>query len=66
MVKTADEAAANYERGVKLFGGAETYKRCGEKKNEGFLAVARCLSDSKKSALTLDLMVTKYRAAAGH
>lgn len=65
MVKTAEQAAEAYKRGIEFFGGAETYKRCGERKGEGFLAVAKCLEDAKKSALTTDMMVSKYRAAAG-
>ncbi|MEM3846559.1 MAG: hypothetical protein QXU98_12765 [Candidatus Parvarchaeota archaeon] len=66
MVKTADQAAEAYRRGIEAFGGAEVYKKCGDRKGEGFLAVAKCLEDAKKTALTTDMMVSKYRAAAGH
>lgn len=65
MVLTADQAAANYKRGVEAFGGASVYKACGDKKGSGFLAVAKCLHDAKVSALTTDMMVSKYKAAAG-
>lgn len=65
MVKTAAQAAENYRRGVDAFGGAETYKNCGERKGSGFLAVSACLSAAKKSHLTTDMMVSKYQAAAG-
>jgi len=65
MVKTADQAAARYRVGIEAFGGAETYKSCGDKKGAGFLAVASCLAAAKKEKLTTDQMVTKYRASAG-
>jgi hypothetical protein len=64
MVLTADQAAAKYKRGIEGFGGADTYKSCGQHKGEGFLAVAKCLADAKQSKLTTDLMVSKYRASA--
>lgn len=65
MVKTADEAARRYELGLNAFGGADTYIKCGQRKNAGFLAVAKCLEDAKKVSLTTANMVTKYKAAAG-
>lgn len=65
MVKTADQAAERYRLGIQTFGGAEQYVACGQRKGAGFLAVAACLEGAKKSRLTTDNMVTKYRAAAG-
>jgi len=64
MVMTADEAARKYRVGVETF-GVENYKRCGEMKGRGFLAVAGCLEAAKKAALSLENMVAKYRSAAG-
>lgn len=63
MVKTAAEAGAAYRRGVEAF-GFENYAKCGAMKNRGFLAVAKCLEDSKRTANTLDNMVSKYVAGA--
>ena len=63
MVKSAAEAAAKYRFGVETF-GFDNYKRCGDMKNRGFLAVAQCLQDAKRVSLTLDNMVRKYQAAA--
>lgn len=64
MVKTADQAASKYKTGVEAFGGADQYKACGQKKGDGFLAVAKCMEDAKKTRLTTDQMVSKYRDAA--
>jgi hypothetical protein len=64
MVATADQAANAYRLGVDGFGGAAQYVNCGAQKSGGFLAVAKCLADAKKSHLTTDLMVQKYRAKA--
>jgi len=64
MVMTAAEAGRKYRTGVETF-GVDNYKRCGEMKGRGFLAVADCLHAAKKAALTLENMVTKYMAAAG-
>ena len=64
MVKTPDQAAERYRVGIEAFGGAATYSSCGQKKGSGFLAVAKCLEDAKKSHLTTEQMVSKYRAAA--
>lgn len=63
MVKSADQAAAAYRRGVDNF-GVENYKTCGDRKTQGFLAVAQCLEDAKRVSLTLDGMTAKYKAAA--
>ncbi len=65
MVKTASEAGARYRVGLEAFGGAQQYLACGAQKGRGFLAVAKCLEDAKKSALTTEHMVQKYMAAAG-
>jgi len=65
MTKTADQAAERYRLGVESFGGAAQYIACGKEKGRGFLAVAKCLEDAKKTRLTTELMVAKYRAAAG-
>lgn len=64
MVLTADQAAAKYKMGIDTFGGAQKYIECGQRKGEGFLAVAQCLANAKQSRLTTDMMVTKYKAAA--
>jgi len=64
MVKTVEQAAAKYKAGIEAFGGAEQYIKCGAKKGEGFLAVAECLESAKKTKLTTELMVSKYKAAA--
>lgn len=64
MVMSASEAGQKYRKGVEIF-GVDNYKRCGEMKGRGFLAVAACLHDAKKAALTLENMVSKYMAAAG-
>lgn len=60
----ADYAAKKYEEGIKAFGGAEVYIRCGKEKDKGFLAVAECLHEAKEAKLTTDYMVRKYKAAA--
>jgi hypothetical protein len=65
MVKTAEQAAEAYRRGIEAFGGPSTYIECGKRKTQGFLAVARCLEEAKAVKLTLETMVSKYRAAAG-
>jgi len=65
MVKSAEEAAARYELGLNNFGGADTYINCGKRKSSGFLAVAKCLEDAKRTSLTTASMVSKYKAAAG-
>jgi len=65
MVKSADQAAERYRIGVEAFGGAAQYITCGQEKGRGFLAVAKCLEDAKRTRLTTDQMVAKYRAAAG-
>lgn len=65
MVRTADQAAEAYRIGIEGFGGAATYKTCGDKKGSGFLAVAKCLEDAKKTKLTTELMVSKYKSKAG-
>lgn len=65
MVKTADQAAERYRLGVEAFGGAAQYVACGAEKGRGFLAVAKCLEDAKKTRLTTEMMVMKYKAAAG-
>jgi len=65
MVKSAEEAAARYRLGIQAFGGAQQYIACGQNKGRGFLAVAKCLEDAKKTHLTTESMVEKYRAAAG-
>jgi hypothetical protein len=64
MVKSADQAAARYELGVNGFGGYEQYRSCGANSGQGFLAVAKCLQDAKKTRGSTQLMVSKYRAAA--
>jgi hypothetical protein len=64
MVKTAQEAGARYRVGIETFGGAQQYSTCGAQKGQGFLAVAKCLEDAKKAALTTENMVKKYMAAA--
>ena len=64
MTISASEAADRYETGVKTFGGASQYQECGEKRGQGFLAVAECLEDAKEAALTTANMVKKYRNAA--
>ena len=61
---TADEAAANYRKGIETIGGAATYIECGGKKGAGFLAVAKCLHDKKVEKLTTDSMVERYKKAA--
>lgn len=63
MVKTKEQAAAAYRRGVDNF-GVENYAKCGNERGRGFLAVAKCLEDAKRTSLTLDSMVSKYTAAA--
>ena len=55
MVVSADQAAEAYRRGIEGFGGASTYIECGRRRDQGFLAVAKCLEDAKKVALTTDL-----------
>jgi hypothetical protein len=62
-MKSAADAVSAYETGVRLF-GVENYSRCGDV-GGGFMAVARCLHDAKKKALSLANMVEKYRQAAG-
>lgn len=56
--------AKRYEEGIERIGGAKTYIECGEKKSEGFLAVAECLHEAKKVALDTKTMVDRYKAAA--
>lgn len=62
---TAAEAGQKYRTGIETFGGAEVYVRCGQMKGRGFLAVAGCLEQAKRAALTVENMVTKYMKAAG-
>lgn len=63
MVASKDQAAAAYEKGITAF-GVDNYHSCGDKSTSGFLAVAQCLHDAKKRALTVANMVAKYRAKA--
>lgn len=65
MVMTAQEAGRKYQTGVEIFGGYDVYRRCGENKGRGFLAVASCLEAAKKVSMTTANMVAKYMAAAG-
>ena len=65
MVKSAQEAARNYGRGIKEFGGAQQYLSCGQNKGQGFLAVASCLESAKAEQLTTQSMVQRYQDAAG-
>ena len=55
MVMTPEQAAEKYRTGITAFGGAAQYQTCGARKAEGFLAVARCLEEAKKVALTTDI-----------
>ncbi len=64
MVKSAEQAAARYRLGVESFGGYATYSGCGAQRGSGFLAVAKCLEDAKKTKGSTEMMVAKYRAAA--
>ncbi|MGC9079753.1 MAG: hypothetical protein ACP5G1_03395 [Nanopusillaceae archaeon] len=65
MVVTREKAAENYRIGiVEKMGGYETYKNCGARKNEGFLAVAKCLEDARKTAMSTEKMVELYKAKA--
>ena len=64
MVKTAQQAAARYRLGVETFGGYQQYAQCGQQKGQGFLAVAKCLEDAKKTRGSTETMVAKYTAAA--
>ena len=61
---SAGKAARRYRRGIEAIGGASTYKQCGRRKNQGFLAVASCLESAKEEKLTTDLMVRHYRQSA--
>ena len=61
---SAGKTARRYRRGIEGIGGASTYKQCGRRKNQGFLAVASCLESAKEEKLTTDLMVRHYRQSA--
>ena len=61
MVKTPAQSAERYRLGIVTFGGAEQYIICGKEKSKGFLAVAKCLEDAKKTRLIIDMMVTKHK-----
>lgn len=63
MVASKEEAAEAYRRGITAF-GVDNYVSCGERSDAGFLAVAQCLHDAKKRAVTVENMVQKYRAKA--
>ena len=64
MTVSANVAARRYRRGIRGIGGASTYKKCGRRKGQGFLAVASCLESAKREKLTTDMMVRHYRQAA--
>ena len=64
MVASKEEAAESYRRGITAF-GVDNYTSCGDRaSDQGFLAVAQCLHDAKKRAVTVENMVMKYRAKA--
>ncbi|MGB9815655.1 MAG: hypothetical protein ACPLVI_06885 [Thermoplasmata archaeon] len=65
MVVSKDVAAEHYRIGImEKMGGYDTYKNCGAKKNEGFLAVAKCLEDARKTKMDTEKMVALYKAKA--
>lgn len=63
MVLSKEQAAEAYREGITRF-GIDNYSTCGDRSDQGFLAVAQCLHDAKKRALTVENMVAKYRAKA--
>ncbi|MBU0846665.1 hypothetical protein KKH23_05695 [Patescibacteria group bacterium] len=63
MVLSKEQTAEAYREGITRF-GVDNYARCGNMKDQGFLAVAQCLHEAKKAALTVENMVAKYRAKA--
>lgn len=63
MVASKEEAAEAYRRGITAF-GVDNYVSCGDRADQGFLAVAQCLHDAKKRSVTVENMVMKYRAKA--
>lgn len=64
MVKSATEAARRYGEGIREFGGANTYTQCGQRRGQGFLAVAECLESASQENLTTESMIRRYRSAA--
>lgn len=63
MVQSKESTVEAYRDGITRF-GVEHYTECGNRADQGFLAVAQCLHDYKKTALTVENMVSKYRARA--
>ncbi|MDP2217176.1 MAG: hypothetical protein Q8J68_07825 [Methanolobus sp.] len=63
MVASKEQAGEAYRIGITTF-GVDNYRTCGDKSGSGFLAVAQCLHDAKKRALTAENMVAKYKAKA--
>lgn len=65
MVMDGTKAAAKYEAGIKLLGGAKEWYACGEKRvTGGVKAVAECLKGLKKK-LTESDWAKKYKDAYG-
>lgn len=62
-VASKEDASEAYRRGITAF-GVDNYTRCAENASAGFLQVAQCLRDAKHRALTVEMMVAKYRAKA--
>jgi len=60
MVLNATEAAAKYENGVKVVGGASAYRNCGAKKKVG--AIAECMH-GLKAKQDESVWAKKYAAA---
>jgi len=64
MVVDANTAARRYAEGVDGVGGAGAYYTCGQRKNQGFLAVAECLEGLKRAAGTTQDWAARYAARA--
>jgi len=60
-MKSVEKSVEAYEDGVRNF-GVETYGRCADA--GGWHDVAECLHNAKKSKMSLDLMVKRYRDTA--
>jgi len=65
MVKSKSVAKKHYKEGIEDFGGADTYTDCAKNnRDDGFLAVAKCLQDAKTYALKSSRMVERYEDSA--
>lgn len=64
MVTDAAVAGRRYQEGVDGIGGAPAYYNCGQRKGQGFLAVAECMEGLKAAAGTTADWARRYMARA--